>query len=83
MPRYVKNKSEYKSVTFEARKIKAAMKSEGGRRKLPTSVALDPQLIADLKAEAKARGVPYQILMRMFIIDGFRRLKGAGKEERR
>jgi hypothetical protein len=41
-------------------------------------VALDPQLVADLKAEAKARGVPYQVLMRMFIIEGFQRLKRAG-----
>ena len=78
MPRYVRNESEYKSVSFEARKIKAAAKSAGSRRKLPTSVALDPKLIADLKAEARSRGVPYQILMRMFIIDGFKRLKKAG-----
>jgi len=30
------------------------------------------------KKEAAARGVPYQILMRMFIIEGFQRMKKAG-----
>jgi len=62
MPRYVRNESEYRQA-----KIGVAMKRRRSSRKQPTSVALDPQLVADLKAEAKARGVPYQVLMRMFI----------------
>jgi predicted DNA binding CopG/RHH family protein len=78
MPRYVKNESEYAKVSFESARIKAAMKRAKAARKRPTSVALDGQLIEQLKAEAKARGVPYQVLMRMFIIEGFRRLKRAG-----
>ena len=77
MPRYVKNESEYGKVSFESVKIKAAMKRRKESRKQPTSVALDPELILELKAEARARGVPYQVLMRMFIIDGFKRLKRA------
>ena len=44
----------------------------------PTSVALDPRFIAALKKEAQARGIPYQILMRMFIIEGFERMKKTG-----
>ena len=78
MPRYVKNESEYGKVSMETAKIKAAMKRARGGRKQPTSVALDPQLIEELKREASARGVPYQVLMRMFIIDGFKRLRRAG-----
>ena len=78
MPRYVRNESEYGRVSFESKKIKAAMKRKGKDRKQPTSVALDPQLIAELKSEARARGVPYQVLMRMFIVEGFKRLKRAG-----
>ena len=78
MPRYVKNESVYRRVSFESTKIKAAMKRASGSRKKPTSVALDPQLVAELKAEARARGVPYQVLMRMFIVEGFKRLKRAG-----
>jgi hypothetical protein len=42
MPRYVKNKSEYRHVSFEPGKIEAAMKEKRSSRKLPTSVALDP-----------------------------------------
>ena len=41
-------------------------------------MALDPQLVEELKAEASARGVPYQVLMRMFIVEGFKRLKRVG-----
>ena len=78
MRRYVKNESEYKQVRFQPAKIRAAMKRAKAERKLPTSVALDPALIGELKAEARARGVPYQVLMRMFIIEGFRKLKRAG-----
>ncbi len=78
MPRYVKNDSDYRRVSFESGKIKAAMKRARASRKQPTSVALDPQLVAELKAEASARGVPYQVLMRMFIVEGFRRLKRTG-----
>ena len=78
MPPYLKNESEYRRVSFEARPIKAALKRDVASRKQPTSVALDPQLIAELKSEAAARGVPYQVLMRMFIVEGFKRLKRAG-----
>jgi len=78
MPRYVKNESEYKRVNFDSAKIRAAVRRTRGSRKQPTSVALDRQLIEELKAAARARGIPYQVLMRMFIIEGFNRLKRAG-----
>ena len=78
MRRYVKNEVEYRQARFEPAKIKAAMVRARGPRKKPTSVALDPALIEELKAAARSRGVPYQVLMRMFIIEGFRRLKRAG-----
>lgn len=77
MSRYVKNDFEYGRTSFEGTKIKAAMKRARSARKKPTSVALDPTLIAELKTEAEARGVPYQVLMRMFIVEGFKRLKRA------
>jgi predicted DNA binding CopG/RHH family protein len=78
MPRYVKNEPEYAKVSYESRKIRTAVRRAKAARKQPTSIALDPQLIRGLKAEAKARGVPYQVLMRMFIIEGFNRLRRAG-----
>ena len=81
MPHYVKNESEYEKVSFDSVRIKAVMKRTSPRKQ-PTSVALDPQLVEELKAEASARGVPYQVLMRMFIVEGFTRLKRAGRSGR-
>ena len=80
MSRYVKNEKGYEK-SFKAdwtavkKGLKKARAEAGEPRKVPTSVALDPRFVADLKKEAEARGVPYQILMRMFIIEGFQRLK--------
>ena len=77
MPRYVKNEPGYERTDFKARKIRKAVQKARGARKRPTSVALDPGLVEELKREAQARGVPYQVLMRMFIVEGFKRLKRA------
>ena len=74
---FVYNEAAYDQVDFDIASNKAAIRRRKESRKQPTSVALDPELITELRAEAKARGVPYQVLMRMFIIDGFRRLKRA------
>ena len=49
---------------------------KGARRK-PTSVALEEELLNELKEIAKERGVPYQVLMRLLIADGVKRLKEA------
>ena len=83
MPRYVKNEKGYeKSVKADWNAVKKGLKKAraevGEPKKVPTSVALDPRFIAELKKEAQSRGVPYQILMRMFIIEGFQRMKKAG-----
>jgi predicted DNA binding CopG/RHH family protein len=82
MPRYVKNESGYEKVSFDSARVRAALRKAAPARKQPTSVALDPQLVEELKAEASARGVPYQVLMRMFIVEGFARLKRAGRSGR-
>jgi predicted DNA binding CopG/RHH family protein len=83
MPRYVKNEKGYeKSAKADWDAVKKGLKKVraevGEPRKVPTSVALDPRFVAELKKEAATRGVPYQILMRMFIIEGFERMKKAG-----
>lgn len=80
MSRYVKNEKGYeKSFKADWSAVKRGLKkvrSEAGEpKKIPTSVALDPRLVAELKKEAKSRGIPYQILMRMFIVEGFKKLK--------
>ncbi|MFA6315911.1 MAG: hypothetical protein WC943_00700 [Elusimicrobiota bacterium] len=58
---------------FDKKKILAAAKRLKKRRKLPTSIALEEETIKELKALAQWRGVPYQVLMRMFILDGLHR----------
>jgi len=80
MSRFVKNEKSYEK-SFEAdwkavKKGLKKMRTEAGEpKKVPTSIALDPRFVSELKKEAQARGVPYQVLMRMFIIEGFQRLK--------
>jgi predicted DNA binding CopG/RHH family protein len=70
---YVKSDKSYeKPSEYGEKKILAAMKRLKAKRKIPTSVALDPDLVAAIKEAADARGVPYQVLLRMFIIEGFK-----------
>ena len=78
MSRYVKMETEYENVDFESKKIQDAMKRHKNVRKLPTSVALDPGLLQSLKKEAQKRGIHYQIMLRMFIIEGFEKMLRAG-----
>jgi predicted DNA binding CopG/RHH family protein len=82
MSKYVKNEKGYeKSFDADWKAVKKGLKKVraevGEPRKVPTSVALDPRFVLELKKEARSRGIPYQILMRMFIVDGFQRLKKA------
>lgn len=71
---YVKSDKMYAvGSQFEKRKILAAAKRLKKKRKLPTSVALEEETVQQLKSLAEWRGVPYQVLMRMFIIDGLHR----------
>ena len=75
---YAKSRSEYKGASsFEKEKILVAAKRLKKKRKLPTSVALEEATIAELKQLAEYRGVPYQILMRMFILEGLNNSRGA------
>ena len=82
MSRYVKNEKGYeKSFEADWKAVKTGLKkvraAHGEPKKVPTSIALDPRFVTELKKEALARGLPYQVLMRMFIIDGFQRMKKA------
>ena len=51
--------------------------TEQKSRKLFTSIALEESTINELKALAEWRGVPYQVLMRMFILDGLHKSQAA------
>lgn len=75
---YVKSLKEYdKSFELEPNKILAAMKRFKDSKKKPTSVALDEKTIQQLKTVAEKQGIPYQVLIRVLILDGLDRLKKA------
>lgn len=57
-------------ITRKMLEADAVMKAE-----MPTYVTLDSHFVSELKKEAQIRGIPYQVLMRMLIVEGFKRLK--------
>ncbi len=72
---YVKSQKEYDEPSeFDEKKILEALKKSSKGNKKPTSVALDEQTIEDLKKLATKMEIPYQVLMRMFILDGLRKM---------
>ena len=77
MSYYAKRDPSYEKVTYNRGKVRAAAQRLKKLRKQPTSVALDPSVIRELRREALERGVPYQVLMRMLIVEGLRNLKKA------
>ncbi len=75
---YAKSLKNYEEpFELEAEKILAAMKRYKDSRKKPTSVALDEKTIEELKLVAEKLGIPYQVLIRVLILDGLERLKKA------
>ena len=75
---YAKSLNEYETpFELDANKILAAMKRYKDSKKKPTSVALDGKTILELKKLAEKQGIPYQVLIRVLILDGLDRLKKA------
>lgn len=72
--KYIKSSSEYDDVEFDERAVKKARKVG---RKMPTSVSLPPEVVTELKELADKKGIPYQVLMRSFIIEGLAKMKEA------
>jgi predicted DNA binding CopG/RHH family protein len=73
---YAKSLKEYdEPFELDAEKILAALKRFKSAKKKPTSVALDETTIRELKAVAEKQGIPYQVLIRVFILDGLERIK--------
>lgn len=71
---YVKNTDEemYEEVSFEEEKVLKARRESLAKKK-PTSIALDESTIEELKKLAKHKGIPYQVLMRSYILEGLRK----------
>ncbi|MCM2351400.1 MAG: hypothetical protein NDI69_15365 [Bacteriovoracaceae bacterium] len=68
---YVKNKSSYNEVSFEVEKTLNSRRTWKTNKK-PTSVALEQETIDQLKQIAEERGIPYQVLMRSYILKGLK-----------
>ncbi len=74
----VKSLKEYdETYELDAPKILAAMKRYKDAKKKPTSVALDEKTVQELKGIADKQGIPYQVLIRVLILNGLDRLKKA------
>jgi len=75
---YAKSRKEYdQAFELDSDKILAAMRRHRESKKKPTSVALDETTIQELKKLATKHGIPYQVLIRVFILDGLDRMKKA------
>ena len=74
----VKNTDEktYKNIEFDKKAAQSARKLLKSKKK-PTSIALEDETIEELKSLAAIKGIPYQVLMRSFILDGLRKSKKA------
>jgi predicted DNA binding CopG/RHH family protein len=77
MKRYAKKLKKYDQIDFDPKDIIAGMSRLKGTQRKPTSVALEEDLIQELKSMAGKKGIPYQVLMRLLIADGVKRLKAA------
>ena len=71
--RYVKNLPEYQEVEFDEKAVLEMTKAYRKQRKIPTSIALEPDTIALLKNMAEKNKMPYQALMRSLILDGLKK----------
>ena len=77
MKQYAKRLKGYEKIDFDPKEIIAGMSRLKGARRRPTSIALEDEMIKELKQVAQQRGMPYQVLMRLLIADGIKRLKKA------
>jgi len=70
--KYAKSLPEYDEIEFDE---EAVLNSRKIGRKMPTSISLSPEVVKELKYIAEKKGIPYQVLMRSFIMEGLQRLK--------
>lgn len=77
MKKYAKRLKEYDKIEFDAAEIISGMRRLKGARRKPTSIALEEDLLNELKKFADKKGIPYQVLMRLLITDGLKRLKAS------
>jgi predicted DNA binding CopG/RHH family protein len=72
-----KDEKMYKKNEWNVEWSLKAAKRIQKKRKTPTSIALSPETVVELKELAEKKGIPYQVLMRSFILEGLRKAKKA------
>lgn len=77
MKKSVKRLKKYDRIDFDPQEIIAGMSRLKGARRKPTSIALEEELLEELKEIADKKGVPYQVLMRLLIAEGLKRIKAS------
>ena len=77
MKKYAKRLKEYDKIEFDIKDLVAGMSRLKGARRKPTSIALEAEVLNELKQMAEAKGIAYQVLMRLLIIDGLKKMKSA------
>lgn len=77
MKKSVKRLKAYEHIEFNTQEIVKGMSRLKGARRKPTSIALEVELLNELKEVAAEKGIPYQVLMRLLIADGLKKLKVA------
>ena len=72
--KYAKSLPEYDEVEYDEAAVLDGRKIG---RKMPTSISLPLDVVEELKKMAKKKGIPYQVLMRSFIMEGLEKMKKA------
>lgn len=69
-----KDTKNYKKIEFDKDKVLVGRELRR-LKKRPTSIALDEETIFELKELAADKGIPYQVLMRSYILQGIKKDK--------
>lgn len=77
MKKSVKRSKAYSHIEFDSKEIIAGLSRLKGARRKPTSIALEEEILDELKAVAAEKGIPYQVLMRLLIADGLKKLRAS------
>lgn len=75
MKSYSRNEKSYEKIEIDAKAIKQAYDKRKKAKKHPTSISLPEDVVTELKAIAQKKGIPYQTLMRMLIVEGLEQLR--------
>ena len=75
MKAYAKKLKMYDKIEFDVDEIIQGMSRLKNARRKPTSIALEEAILDNLKEVAAKKGMPYQVLMRLLIMDGLKKIK--------